>query len=161
MGMRPRWQDSSGYSKVSAIVPTHPLRQVSHPAADERLEQRTHFAGDGSARAAFEALSRELGIHDRVFLLGWRDDTRDLLAAFDCFALGSRSEGTSISLQEALAMGLPPAVTDVGGNADVLRPELHRQLALPEDGRALGSRIGVALHPGEGGRLGDRARHQG
>ncbi len=38
------------------------------------------------------------------------------------------SEGTSISLLEAMSTGLPPVVTDVGGNAAVLGPTLRSGL---------------------------------
>jgi glycosyltransferase involved in cell wall biosynthesis len=117
-------------------------------------------AGEGSARPGLEALARALGIQDRVFWLGWRDDSRELLREFDCFALGSRSEGTSISLLEALATGLPPAVTDVGGNADVLGPELRHQLAPSENPSALADRILAALDPHQREGLGKGARRR-
>jgi glycosyltransferase involved in cell wall biosynthesis len=85
------------------------------------------IAGDGSERPALEARIARYGLSDRVRLLGWRDDVEDLLSAFDCFTMSSRSEGTSISLLEAMSAGLCPIVTDVGGNRDVLGPTLaHR-----------------------------------
>jgi glycosyltransferase involved in cell wall biosynthesis len=118
------------------------------------------IAGEGSERHALEALIRALGISDRVFLLGWRDDTRDLLLEFDCFALGSRSEGTSISLLEAMASGLPPAVTDVGGNRDVLGPELCDQLAPSENSTSLAVRITTALDPRRAPSLSIAARRR-
>jgi glycosyltransferase involved in cell wall biosynthesis len=131
---------------------------VSRSAAGRR--SALVVAGEGSARPSLEALTRELGIHDRVYWLGWRDDPGELLREFDCFALGSRSEGTSISLLEALATGLPPAVTDVGGNADVLGPELRRQLAPSENPGALADRILAALDPHQREGLGEGARRR-
>jgi len=95
------------------------------------------LAGDGPERAALEARAARLGISDSVRLLGWRDDIHDLHAVFDIFSLSSRSEGMSISLLEAMAAGLCPVVTDVGGNGEVLGPELRDLLARPEDPTAL------------------------
>ncbi len=95
------------------------------------------LAGDGSQRAALEAKAAQLGISDAVRLLGWRDDVHDLHAAFDLFTLASRSEGMSISLLEAMAAGLCPVVTDVGGNGEVLGTELRDLLAPSEDPGAL------------------------
>lgn len=94
-------------------------------------------AGDGSERAALEAQAARLGISDSVRLLGWRDDVHDLHAAFDLFTLASRSEGTSISLLEAMSAGLCPVVTDVGGNREVLGSELGELLPPSEDPVAL------------------------
>jgi glycosyltransferase involved in cell wall biosynthesis len=95
------------------------------------------LAGDGSQRTALEAQAARLGITDSVRLLGWRDDVHELHAGFDLFSLSSRSEGMSISLLEAMAAGLCPVVTDVGGNAEVLGPGLGELLTPPEDPSAL------------------------
>jgi sugar transferase (PEP-CTERM/EpsH1 system associated) len=101
---------------------------------------RLVVAGDGSQRAALQAQAARLGITDSVHLLGWRDDVHDLHAAFDLFSLSSRSEGMSISLLEAMAAGLCPVVTDVGGNAEVLGPGLRHLLVPPEDPGSLAER---------------------
>jgi glycosyltransferase involved in cell wall biosynthesis len=85
-------------------------------------------AGEGATRGALTQQIRRLELSDRVHLLGWRSDTRDLLSAFSLFSMSSRSEGTSISLLEAMSMGIPPVVTDVGGNAAVLGPSLAGNL---------------------------------
>ncbi len=51
--------------------------------------------------------------------------------------MSSRSEGTSVSLLEAMGAGICPVVTDVGGNAAVLGPSLRHWLVAPEDPAAL------------------------
>ena len=89
--------------------------------------------GDGSERTALEALASELGIGDRVRFLGWRTDAERLYGAFDLFTLTSRSEGTSISLLEAMSTGVCPVVTDVGGNRAVLGQELEGLLVPDND----------------------------
>ena len=65
---------------------------------------------------------------DGLFLLGWRDDIPAFHLAFTLFTMSSRSEGTSVSLLEAMSAGLCPVVTDVGGNRLVLGPELAHRL---------------------------------
>lgn len=85
-------------------------------------------AGDGSARPQLEELVRELDLEGSVFLPGWRDDLEELYSAFSCFCMSSLSEGTSISLLEAMSAGLCPVVTDVGGNGHVLGKELNHRL---------------------------------
>lgn len=98
---------------------------------------RLAVAGDGSEAPALRARIAELDIGDHVHLLGWRDDVMDLLSAFTCFTMSSRSEGTSVSLLEAMSSGLCPVVTDVGGNAAVLGASLAHRLVPPGDPMAL------------------------
>jgi glycosyltransferase involved in cell wall biosynthesis len=93
--------------------------------------------GEGSERTALEAKLRNHGLERSVFLLGWRDDVFDLHSAFTIFTMSSRSEGTSISLLEAMSSGLAPVVTDVGGNAAVLGEKLSRRLVPGEEPEAL------------------------
>lgn len=62
----------------------------------------------------------DLGLADKVVLLGGRSDVPRILAAADIFVLPSHEEGSSNALLEAMAMGLPIVATDVGGNAEAL-----------------------------------------
>jgi glycosyltransferase involved in cell wall biosynthesis len=57
------------------------------------------------------------GIRDRTLLLGERADVPDCLAAMDMFCLSSRSEGFPNAVGEAMGVGLPCIVTDVGDAA--------------------------------------------
>jgi glycosyltransferase involved in cell wall biosynthesis len=82
------------------------------------------IAGDGPEREHIAALTARLGLEGAVHMLGWIGATSDLYSLFDVFTLSSRSEGTSIALLEAMSCGVCPAVTAVGGNPDVLGPEL-------------------------------------
>jgi len=93
--------------------------------------------GEGAERSHLEALVTAYGLRDEIRFLGWRDDVHDLYATLVLFTLASRSEGTSVSLLEAMSAGLCPVVTDVGGNADILGEELKHRLVPPEDPVAL------------------------
>ena len=95
------------------------------------------IAGDGSERAALEQRAAAAGIGDGIRWLGWRDDIHALHAAFTVFTMSSHSEGTSVSLLEAMSAGLAPAVTDVGGNAAVLGAALRHRLTPPSNPSAL------------------------
>ncbi|MGQ0702384.1 MAG: glycosyltransferase [Gemmatimonadales bacterium] len=95
------------------------------------------LAGDGSQREALQSLAAALGISGSVRFLGWQDEIERLLWSFDLFTLTSRSEGTSVSLLEAMSSELCAVVTDVGGNRAVLGPGLEEQLVPPGDVEAL------------------------
>lgn len=76
--------------------------------------------GDGVFRARLEELAAELGLSGRVAFHGEVEAAARLHAAFDVFALSSRSEGTPVALLEAIAAGVPVVASAVGGVPDVL-----------------------------------------
>lgn len=118
------------------------------PPGGERAP-RLLVAGGG---AELEELRREARTMDRVRLAGWRDDVARLHGAFDLFTMSSWSEGTSVSLLEAMSSGLCPVVTAVGGNPDVLGPDLTHRLVPAGEPEALAEAWREALD--------DRARRE-
>jgi len=88
--------------------------------ARDGLDPLLVIAGDGPERASLEERARRLGIADSVRLLGMRSDTPRLLACFDVFALSSLSEGTPMTLLEAMAASVPILSTGVGGVPEIL-----------------------------------------
>ena len=85
-------------------------------AMDEIADERVLLliAGrTGSATAHLQQLIHEMGLADRVRLLGHRDDVPELLAAADVFAFPSLYEGLGGALIEAMSMGLPIVATDL------------------------------------------------
>lgn len=116
-------------------------------------------AGDGADLEPLRARVAELGLERDIFLLGWRSDLVALLRAFMVFTMTSRSEGTSVSLLEAMSTGRCPVVTDVGGNAAVLGPELGHRLVPSLDPAGIAAGWRVALEQEETRRAdGERAR---
>jgi glycosyltransferase involved in cell wall biosynthesis len=81
---------------------------------------RLWIAGDGPEQRNLESLAGELGVADRVQLLGFRDDIGELLSAADLFLSASHSEGLSLVLVEAMLAQCPIASTAVGGCREVL-----------------------------------------
>lgn len=92
----------------------------------------TAIVGDGAERDALVAQAVALGIGDRVRWCGVHPDAGALFAAFDAFALSSRTEGIPIVLFEAMAAGVPIVATGVGGVPEVVR-ETDALLVPPED----------------------------
>lgn len=95
------------------------------------------IAGEGEEQDALRSLTAARGVSSGVRFLGWRKDVEDFHSALSLFTLSSRSEGTSISILEAMSAGLCPVVTNVGGNADVVGAGLAHRLVPPENPRAL------------------------
>lgn len=76
--------------------------------------------GDGSERGDLEELVRRAGLGSSVQFLGLRTDVEELLPLLDLFALTSTSEGTSISILEAMGAGVPVVATRVGGTPGII-----------------------------------------
>jgi glycosyltransferase involved in cell wall biosynthesis len=86
----------------------------------DRLLARGHdmdlvIVGEGDQQADLQGLIDRLGRGDRIRLLGFRPDLRDLYQAFDVFALSSHREGLPNVLLEAMAMEVPVVATRVAG----------------------------------------------
>ena len=95
------------------------------------------LAGEGPERAALTALAASLGIASRLHLLGHSNDVDRVLGAFDVFVLPSFSEGMSNTLLEAMAAGVPPVASDVGGNGEIVRDGVDGRLFPSDDEAAL------------------------
>jgi glycosyltransferase involved in cell wall biosynthesis len=78
------------------------------------------IVGDGPERGEIESLAQELGVADRIHLLGTRYDTPEILAALDVFTLCSLNEASPVSILEALACGVPVVATDVGSVSETV-----------------------------------------
>lgn len=117
------------------------------------------LVGDGSAEADLRRQAERLGVTGRLSLVGGQIEALPWLAAMDVFLNSSRSEGLSQSLLEAMAAGLPLAVTDVGESARLVSGETPCGLvAPPEDARALAAALLELKDSGRRRRFSRRAR---
>jgi glycosyltransferase involved in cell wall biosynthesis len=107
------------------------------------------LAGEGEDEGLLRRRTQELGLSgDAVKLPGWIRDVHPLHALATAFSLSSQSEGTSISLLEAMSAGLCPVVTDVGGNGAVLGEGLRHRLVPFGDPAAMAAAWRQALADG-------------
>jgi glycosyltransferase involved in cell wall biosynthesis len=98
------------------------------------------FIGDGPERRTLERRVKELGLHSNVSWRGEVPRAARLLGAFDLIVNSSRTEGTPITLFEAMHAGVPIVATPVGGVPDVISSN-EAILIEPEDPAALASAI--------------------
>jgi len=99
---------------VSAFL--HLLK--AEPALAPRL--RLALIGEGPLRAECRQLLDASGAGDLAWLPGNQDQIPEILRQFDIFVLPSISEGTSNTILEAMATGLPVVATAVGGNPELV-----------------------------------------
>lgn len=91
-------------------------------ALAERGLERLHLlvVGGGELADEHRALAAQLGVGERVHMLGWRDDVPALLRTVDLLVLPSRWEGMPYIVLEGMAAGLPVVATRVDGARGVL-----------------------------------------
>jgi glycosyltransferase involved in cell wall biosynthesis len=117
------------------------------------------IAGAGPEESKLRALAIDLGIADRVHLLGFRSDVPDLLHGADIFAMPSRYEGLPMAIIEAMLAGRAIVASDVGGMRELLHDSSVGLLVPPDDATALAQRLSELVRdPGLRGRLGEAAR---
>lgn len=107
------------------------LIESFHLLAQNGFDGRLIIIGDGPKRNSLEALVSRLGLKDKVFMPGYRQDAWRYMPFFDIFAVSSITEGLPITLLEAMQAKTPIVATGVGGIPEAL-----------ENGRA-----GVVVEP--------------
>lgn len=99
------------------------------------------IVGDGPERKRLEAMTCELGLASHVIFTGFREDMHDYYNIMEIFLLTSFSEGTAMTLLEAMASGLPCVATDVGGNGEIVKDKVTGFIISSDDHDALAERI--------------------
>lgn len=109
--------------------------------------------GQGPLEADITAMHQNLGLGDRVRLLGRRNDVPRLLAAADLFTLASTYEGYPVAVMEALGAGLPVVATAVGGVVQAVGPDAGVLVPPGRPDQLAAEITRLALDPAERARL--------
>jgi glycosyltransferase involved in cell wall biosynthesis len=126
-----------------------------------RKDVRVRLAGTGPAVQKAQARVRQLGLDSSWEFVGSYEGTvgcSAFMRTLDVFVLPSFAEGTSKSIIEAMAHGLPIITTNVGGLPDLLTPG-SGILIPPRDSSALADAMQcLASDPALRKRMGQAAR---
>jgi N-acetyl-alpha-D-glucosaminyl L-malate synthase BshA len=94
--------------------------------AEVRAEIPVHLlmAGDGPDRGPAEFLARELGVADHVTFLGKQDHVERLIPQAHVLLMPSQMESFGLAALEAMACGVVPVGTKVGGVPELITHEV-------------------------------------
>jgi glycosyltransferase involved in cell wall biosynthesis len=117
------WQNSFVILHLRSFEPIYDPITVARAfirTARENSSVRLLMPGDGSLRSKITGLFARAGFSDRVSIPGLmaQNDLPGFYNAADLYVSASLSDGSSVSLMEALASGLPAAVTDIPSNRE-------------------------------------------
>lgn len=99
------------------------------------------ICGAGPLLSKLQQYSRSIEVSHSVSFLGDRDDVPMLMPLFDVFVLTSTSEGTPLTILEAMACGVPVVATSVGGIGKVIKNGYNGLLCEPGNASGVGQNI--------------------
>lgn len=113
----PRILSLRNFSELHGVMDV--VRAFGH-AATRDSALRLLLAGDGPLKAQIGELIEDLGLAERVSLLGRIPESEiiGLIQRADVYVSASVVDGTSISLLQALDAGVPVLLSNVGGNPE-------------------------------------------
>jgi glycosyltransferase involved in cell wall biosynthesis len=111
-------------------------------AAGSIPRARFLVVGEGEQERDLRRRAAALGLAERVWFTGFRDDMPDVLAGLDLFVLASRGgEGSPAVLKEAMAAGVAVVATALDGVEEIIEDAEHGVLTPPGDAQALAGAI--------------------
>jgi glycosyltransferase involved in cell wall biosynthesis len=115
-------------------------------AAQSDPSLRLILLGNGSQARMVQQIIEQNGLRERVYLGGQvsQVDLPGIYRAADLYASASHSDGSSVSLMEALASGCPALVSDIPGNREWVTPGEQGWLFTDGDESALARGILLA-----------------
>ena len=145
-----------GLPERTAVVGTvgrlHPIKRydifllAAYRISRNRNDVHFLLAGEDitpnrSYEAHLKALTKQLGLEDRVHFTGFRSDIPQVMAAMDCFVLASPIEGSGRVVQEAMACGRPVVATRSGGTVELVQDEKTGYLVPPKNPETMAQRM--------------------
>jgi glycosyltransferase involved in cell wall biosynthesis len=117
------WQDAFILLSLRSWEPVYGVDVIAQAfvqAAQQETGLRLLLLGNGSQSGGIHEILRRGGVEDRVFFGGQVSYTHlpEYYRAADLYVSASHSDGSSVSLMEALACGRPVLISDIAGNRE-------------------------------------------
>lgn len=146
------WMDNEVFISTRSWEPVYAVDVLIRAFGQVRQRlpsARLLLLGDGSLDRQLRLLITELGLEDFIHAPGRAsyDLLPDYFRSADAYVSAALSDGTSISLIEAMACGLPVVVSNSFGNLEWVREGVNGALAPPGDIESLAAAmVSVVSH---------------
>jgi glycosyltransferase involved in cell wall biosynthesis len=131
------------FGRMTAVKRTDDLLTMLAGLRERGVDALLVLVGDGDDRDRLEQRAHDLGLARSCLFLGYQQDVAQWYAICDAVVLTSASEGTPVTIIEALAAGRPVVATKVGGVPDVVDEGETGFLVRPRDTHALAERLEI------------------
>jgi glycosyltransferase involved in cell wall biosynthesis len=130
-------------------------------ALKSRPQIRLLIIGNGPEKDKLIEMAKELEITDRVIFTGFQPDVLPLMSLLDIFCLSSKEEGFPQALLEAMALGKPAIVSNVGGVIELIEDSINGILIPPGNPEAFcQSVLNLLQNPHRAQKIGNMAREK-
>ncbi len=150
------WEDKFVILSTRSWEPIYGIEVVMEAFRQAHMENanlRLLLLGEGSIGESVEKFIGDYGLEDVVYRPGMvsHQEVPNYFRSADLYLTCAYSDGTSVSLLEAMASGLPVVVTDDPGNREWVVSGENGWLAPASDATAFGQKLLLAadLHRGE------------
>ncbi|MCW5886747.1 MAG: glycosyltransferase [Anaerolineales bacterium] len=159
------WQDAFVLLHLRSWEPVYDTETALRAflaLAPSQPQLRLLLPGGGSLAPRIHALVKASGFADRIHMPGYiaQNNLPAYYAAADLYLSASRSDGSSVSLMEALACGLPALVSDIPANREWVEAGEQGWLFPVGDSAALADKIVAAMQNTDLQAIGQRARQR-
>jgi glycosyltransferase involved in cell wall biosynthesis len=144
------WDEAFALISTRSWEPVYGVDVVAQAfvqAARDLPELRLFMLGTGSQAGMLRRIFEQGDVLDRVYFGGQVDfdNLPRFYRASDLYLGASHSDGSSVSLMEALACGLPVAISDIPGNREWISDGVQGWFFPDGDAAALADRIRLAV----------------
>jgi glycosyltransferase involved in cell wall biosynthesis len=112
---------------------------------EKRPDIKAVMVGSGGRRKYYEKLKGKMGLDDTVRFAGRVSDIFPELKKSKIFLLTSETEGLPMSMIEAMSLGIPCVVPDVGDVTDIVKDGVNALIVKPLDVDVFVSRVLMLL----------------
>ena len=149
------------FGRMTAVKRTEDLLTMLAGVRERGVDALLLLVGDGDDRERLEQRAHDLGLARSCLFVGYQEDVAPWYAICDAVVLTSASEGTPVTIIEALAAGRPVVATRVGGVPDVVEEGETGFLVRPRDTHALAERLEIlARNPERRAAMGAAGRER-
>lgn len=120
LGLAEQYRYIGTISRLEPIKNQAMMIKAFHQSRLEVPALKLVLIGDGVIKPELMELAKSLGVEQDVIFTGFIDNPQKFLGLFEVFLLSSFSEGTSMTLLEAMSLSRPCIATSVGGNPEIV-----------------------------------------